>query len=126
MPITKSRFLEVFNAHPFNKWTVFIYKYYSKETKIEDLWLRRLTTWSMMVMFAFGFIFTILKSNEVITEQLYRSVVGTATLIYGIILVSIVLGGFVAVFMKNANIRKIRKKLLLTRKEYNECVKRYL
>ena len=124
--ISKQEFLKVFNAHPFNGWITFFFKYFSAQTKTKDLWVRRILTYSIAIMFFAGFAFTILKSNRIITKDFYHGVVGTVTIIYVVILKFIVLGGFIAVFMKNTNIRRIRKKLGLTKEEYNECVSYYL
>ena len=116
--ITKEQFWAAYNKFQPNGWTKFIFKYFSKSTKNEDKWVKNIFVGVEIGLFLIGMIGTILEWN--------KSAIGIPTIIFGILLVTLVLGGFVAVFMNNFRIRKIRKELGgISKEEYNRLVEIY-
>jgi hypothetical protein len=75
--ITKEQFWKAYNNHPPSGWIKFAYKYFSKETEVKDMKLNRAIMWVLFSLFAIGFIGTITK--------LPRLIIGTVTIVYGII-----------------------------------------
>lgn len=116
--ITKEQFWAAYNKFQPNGWTKFIFKYFSKSTKNEDKWVKNIFVGVEIGLFLIGMIGSILDWS--------KSAVGIPTIIFGILLVTLVLSGFVAVFMNNFRIGKIRKKLGgISKEEYNRLVEIY-
>jgi magnesium-transporting ATPase (P-type) len=116
--ITKEQFWAAYNKFPPNIWTKFIFKYFSKQTKKEDKWLENIFIGVEIVLFLIGMLGAILKWNEL--------AIVVPTIIFGILLAVLVLGGFVAVFMNNFRINKIRKELGgISIEEYNRLAEMY-
>ncbi len=116
--ITKEQFWAAYNKFQPNGWTKFIFRYFSKSTKNEDKWVKNIFIGVEVALFLTGMLGTILEWN--------KSAIGIPTIIFGILLVTLVLGGFVAVFMNNFRIRKIRKELGgISKEEYNRLVEIY-
>jgi hypothetical protein len=111
--VTKKQFISAYNRNLPNGWTKFIFKYFSKETKIKDTWLKKVFFSILIAYFLAGFIMT------AITGETDNKIVGRILLVYGSILIFLVLCGFVAVIMNNIRINKIRKELSLSKEEYN-------
>lgn len=115
--ISKEKFLEVYNKHLPNKWTTFIYRYFSRTTKKEDKWLSRSVYGILIVLFFLGFIGTILK--------VYHTFIGIVTFTFTGILILLVGSTLPALIMNNLRIRKIRKELNLSLNEYEFYVDIY-
>jgi len=116
--ISKEQFWAAYNKFSPNGWTKFIFKYFSKETKLEDKWLKNTFIGVEVTLFLAGMVGTILGWNYV--------AVAIPTFTFGILLAILVLGGFIAVFMNNFRIRKIRKELGgISKIEYNRLVELY-
>jgi len=116
--ISKEQFWTAYNKFPPNGWTKFIFKYFSKETKAEDKWLKNIFIGVELALFFAGMLGTILEWS--------RMAIGIPTITFGILLAILVLGGFVAVFMNNFRIGKIRKELGgISKIEYNRLVELY-
>lgn len=118
LTISKEKFLEVYNSYPPNKFTKFIFKYFSKSTTKKDSWLSRLLKVIFLVLFLTGFVGTIVKAP--------RNFIGTVTIIFALLLVIVVGSLGIAVIINNLRIRKIRKKLGLRIQEYNDLANQYL
>jgi hypothetical protein len=116
--VTEEQFLAVYNKHDPNKWVLFVYRYFSKETKKTDKWLSRIIYSILVSLFILGFGGTIIK--------LGRTFIGTITFIFTGILVLLVGVTFPAFLMNNLRIRKIRKELNLTLNEYEFYANVYL
>lgn len=117
--ISKEQFVEAYNAYPPNRFTKFAFRYFSKEANKEDTWLRKIIVGILLGLFGAGFLGTILN--------LGRSFMGIITYIFTGSIVVLVFGLFLAVFMNNGRIRKIRKKLGgISKYEYNLLVDKYL
>jgi hypothetical protein len=116
--ITKEQFWAAYNKFPPNGWTKFIFKYFSKETKPEDKWLKKIFVGVELTLFLIGFLATAFNFP--------RIVIGISTITFSILLAILVLGGFTAVFMNNFRIGKIRKELGgISKEEYNRLVEMY-
>lgn len=116
--ITKEEFLEAYNKHLPNGWTRFIFKYFSKTTKPNDKWLKNIFIGVEVGLFFLGMLGTILNWSKL--------AIGILTIIFGTLLVILVGGAFIAVFMNNFRIRKIRKELGgISKQEYNRLVELY-
>jgi len=116
--ISKEIFLKVYNSHPANKWTKFIFRYFSKETKQENRWLSKLVTIILLSLFILGFISTILHFNNIF--------MGIVTILFTLILLFVTVSMFIAAMINNVRIKKIRKELKLSIKEYNYYASMYL
>lgn len=117
-PITKEKFLEVYNKHLPNKWTKFAFKYFSLSTKETDRWVSQIFAGILISLFIAGFIGIVANFSK-----LYTSII---TLIMIVLLLSVSILLFGAVIMNNFRIRKIRKILGLSRLEYNAFANLYL
>jgi ABC-type multidrug transport system permease subunit len=117
-PVTKEKFLEVYNKHLPNKWTIFAFKYFSLSTQEEDKWLSQLFTGILIALFVIGFTATVANFSKIFiainVALMAALLVSAAVLLFG------------AFFMNNFRIRKIRKELGITRKEYNLLVGLYM
>jgi hypothetical protein len=117
--ISKEDFLKAYNSFPPNGFIKFCYKHFSKEAEGKDLRLKKTLVTILLSLFGVGFIATVL--------DLPRKIIGTATVIYGIILTVLVLSLFTAVFMNNARIGKIRKALGgISKYDYNLLAEKFL
>lgn len=116
--ITKEQFWAAYNKFPPNGWTKFIFKYFSKETKKEDKWLKNIFMGVEGALFLAGMLGTILEWS--------RLAIGIPTIIFSVLLVILVVSGFAAIFMNNFRIGKIRKELGgISKIEYNKLVEMY-
>lgn len=119
MEITKEQFLTAYYNHPPSGWVKFAFKYFSKSTKPEDMWLSRSLTGLMVVMFLGGFMGTVL--------ELGRPFIGLTTLVLGVALVFVAIVMSVGRTWNNLRIRKIRKELGgVSKYEYNKLADKYL
>jgi len=119
MEITKEQFITAYNKHLPSKWVVFVFKYFSKSTVENDMWLRKIFIGLLTTSFILGFVGTVLKMNSV--------VIGIPTFVFIIILgiLGFIIGnGFI---LNNLRVRKIIKELGgISKYEYNRLSKKYL
>ena len=115
--ITKKQFDEAYGAYPPNKWTRIAFKYFSKSTEKKNMKPSITIVAILGVLFLTGFLGTILNWS--------RAVIGTVTIAYGIILALLVFSLLAAVWMNNARIKKIAKKLGVTLQEYNKLADKF-
>jgi len=119
MNISKEQFIEAYNSFPPNAFPKFAFKYFSKSTKKEDSWLKKIVTGVLISLFLLGFVGTIL--------DLGRPFLAAVTYAFSGMLTVLVLSLFTAVFMNNFRIRKIRKKLGgISKYDYNLLVEKYM
>lgn len=117
--ITKEEFLAAYDKFPPNAWTKTAFRYFSTNTKSEDLWLKRIVQYTLLSLFLGGFIGTIFGWNYVL--------VGIFTLLFGGILVLLSIFMFGAFIMNNLRIKKIRKELGgISKTEYDSLVNLYM
>lgn len=112
MELSKEQFLEVFNKYVPNKYTQFVYKFFSKG----NIFFK----WSFIILgtlFGIGFIGAILQ-NEIIKS--------IATWLFIILLTIIVFGKLVAAFFNNRCINKICKELNITKIQYDRYYNLYI
>jgi hypothetical protein len=118
MDVTKKEFVLAYNEFPPNKWTKFMFKYFSTSTDDKDSWLSRRFAGIEITLFMLGLIGTVLDMNKII--------IGIITLIFLSLLIPLVLSSFTAKIMNNIRIKKIRKKLGgISMKEYDKLVDKY-
>jgi len=115
--ITNEQFDAAYNKHLPSAWIKFAYKYFSKQTEMKNMKLRRILWYILFSSFAVGYIGTIL--------DMPRIIIGSATLIYGIILSTLVLYLFGAVFLNNHRLNKIAKELGVTKREYDSLADKF-
>lgn len=118
--INECEFLSVYNKYPPNWWSKTAYKYFSSSTVGKDLWLRRTFVIIMGILFAVGFVATIITGGEA------RKIIAPPTIIYSILLAVVVLFIFIGVKMNNMRIKRICKELGVKYDEYEFYVKLYL
>jgi len=116
--ITKEEFLKVYNSYPPNNWIKFTFRYFSQMTIKKDKWLKSSMFIILFILFLGGFIGTVLNLSHVhIACMIYPFAAILAS--FGILM-------FGTLIMNNLRIRKIRKKLNITRHEYENFSKMYL
>lgn len=117
--ITKEQFVDAYEKYPPNKWVVFFFRYFSKETIQKDKYLTKILQGSLISLFLLGMIGTILNMNS--------SFIKYVTIIFSLVLGIFVLCAFSAIFLNNYRISKIRKELGgISKVEYNVLVDKYL
>jgi len=112
MNITKEQFDEAYNMYPPNWWTRMAFKYFSKSTERKNMKPSITITVILGVLFMTGMLGTIMKWP--------RAVIGTVTICYMIVLSILVFSLLAAVWMNNARIKKIAKKLGVSLQDYNQ------
>ena len=115
--ILKEEFFTAYNQHLPAKWIKFAYKYFSKETEVKDMKPNKIIIGFLFTFFLVGFFGTVF--------DLARSIILPATLAYSILLAIFVLFLFAASFANNWRLKKIMKKLGVTKVEYNILADRY-
>lgn len=115
--ITKEQFNSAYDKHLPSKWIKFAFKYFSSETIDKNFSIKYSLVYVMLAIFLIGFLGTVLDSPKVI--------IGISTLIYSIILVTLILYLFSAIILNNIRIRKIRKELSVNRYVYDALVSLY-
>lgn len=115
--ITKKQFDTAYNQHLPNWWIKFVFRYFSKDSEKKDLVLSNTLTYTMMALFAIAFFGTIFNVSEVIIKW--------ASIVMSLILVLIGITMFSGFKLNNWRIRKIRKKLGVTKFEYNYLVNKF-
>jgi hypothetical protein len=115
--ITKEEFDAAYNKHLPSGWIKFAYKYFSKETEMKDMAVKKTVVTVLLSLFGLGFLATVLN--------LPNKVVGMFVIPYSILLAVLVLYLFSAVFLNNFRIGKIRRILGVTKWEYNSLVSKF-
>jgi len=115
--ITKKQFNDAYNTYPPSGWIRFAFKYFSKSTEKKNLKPSRTITIILLTLFGLGMWGTI--------QGWPRAVVGTVTLLYGVLLAILVLFLLAAVWSNNARIGKIRRILGVSKWEWNLLVDKY-
>jgi len=115
--ITKRQFDKAYNTHSPNWWIKFVFRFFSKETEKKDLVLSNTLTYIMGGLFAIGFFSTVFNAPEVVVKW--------ATIPLMVILLLIGITMFSGFKLNNWRIRKIRKKLGVTKAEYNALVTKF-
>ena len=115
--ISKEQFDTAYDNHLPNKWIKFAYKYFSKSTERKDFGVKRTVVGVLLGLFLLGMITTILNLSD--------KIVGLFVIPYSILLATLVLYLFSAVFLNNWRIRKIRKELGINKWEYDALVSVY-
>jgi len=118
MTISKEQFMEVYDEYPPNNFIKMAFRYFSLSTAEKDSWVGKTVAIFFILLFILGLLGAILEMGGVF--------IGFITYTFGILLSSFVLSLFAAVFMNNYRIRKIRKKLGVSRNEYNSLASKYI
>lgn len=116
--ISEDEFLHVYLSNPPNKWTKFAFKYFSKSTEPENKWLSRVAQGTLIGLFVLGMLGTILNFS--------RTFQWCVIIPFGLILISIAVIMFGGMIMNNLRIRKICKKLGISKLEYELLVRYYI
>jgi len=115
--ITKKQFDAAYNKSLPSGWIRFAYKYFSKETEKKDMSLRNYLVGILLGLFLLGFFGTVFNASH--------AFIGTATIIYSILLSILVLYLFSAVFLNNRRLKKVMKVLGVSKSEYNWLVNKF-
>jgi len=97
-----------------SKWVSIAFKYFSQSTTDENMKPSKILAAVLFSLFGIGFIGTILNLN--------KSIIGPAIIGYSIILTSLVVFLFAAVFMNNYRLNKIVKELGVSKRQYNSYI----
>jgi len=118
--ITKEQFLAAYNKFPPSGFIKFAFKYFSKNTKPEDKWLKNIFIGVEVTLFLLGMLGTILNWSKL--------AIGIPTITFSILLAILVIYLFTAaIICNNLRIRKIRKELGgISKWEYEALVTKYL
>lgn len=117
MIITKEQFDAAYNQHLPSAWIRIAYRYFSKNTEMINYTPRQIITGILLGLFGLGMLGTILN--------LPHKIIGVFVITYSILLTTLVLYLFSAVFLNNWRIRKIRKILGITKGQYNALVSKF-
>lgn len=116
--ISEEQFLNAYNKYPPNKWIKLAFKYYSLSTLKEDMWVKRITNITLISLFLLGITGAIIG--------LKHTIVAIPTFTLAVFLGFLGIFRFGAFFMNNYRLRKIRKKLQVTKLEYDFLENVYL
>lgn len=118
--ITKEQFLAACNKYPPSGYVKFAFRYFSKSTKPEDMYLKRIVQGVLGGLFLMGFIGTVLNWSSF---YILISIVP-----FSILLAILCIYLFTAaIICNNSRIRKIRKELGgITNAEYDALVSKYM
>lgn len=115
--ITKEQFWEAYNKYPPTEIEEFYFRFFSTNTKPEDRWI----TWVIFGIFFIPFIIGMIGTMANASEAL----IWTSTIALAGLLVPFSLAWIYIWFAHNFRIRKIRKLLGVSRKEYNQLADMY-
>jgi len=115
--ITKRQFDAAYKKHLASKWILFAYKYFSKETEKKNLALKNSLTFFLLGFFLLGFFGTVFNAAP--------AFIGTVTLIYSIVLSTLVLYLLSAVLLNNRRLKRVMKILGVSKSEYNWLVNKF-
>lgn len=115
--ITREQFYAVYDKYPPNWWTRIAFKYFSRSTEKENMKPSLVVSWTLIILFLAGFFGTVFN--------LKHEILWGITVSFAIILATLVLSLFAAVFMNNARLKKVMKELGVTKQEYNWLAEKY-
>jgi hypothetical protein len=115
--ITKEQFKKVYNKHLPNTWTKLAFRYFSTNTVKKDLWLKKIIQGVLIGLFLLGFIGTAFGIEYIF--------VAISTIAFTSILVTLGIFMVGAFIVNNLRIRKIRKKLDISKEEYEKLIDSY-
>jgi len=117
--INYNEFINAYNKYPPNWWIRTVFKYFSKsnETK-KNMKVSNIFTGILIGLFSLGVLGIILNWSD--------KIIGIFTVLYSIILPTLIIFIFIGVWMNNKRIKKIAKLLNITIKEYDLISRRYL
>ena len=108
--ISEEQFLNAYNQNLPNRWTKFSFRYFSTNTVEKDKWVKRIFQYAALGLFGLGFLAIVFNLSFLLSI--------IPVLAFGgiIVAIGIIMGG--GVIMNNLRIRKIRKILDISKKEY--------
>jgi len=115
--ITKKEFDTAYNEHLPSWWIKFVFRFFSKETEKKDLVLSNTLVYTMGGLFSVGFFGRVFNAPEVLVKW--------ATIPLSIILLLIGITMFSGFKLNNWRIGRIRKKLGVTKAQYNYLVNKF-
>lgn len=115
--ITKKEFDAASAKFPAPKWVKFGFKYFSRNTKPKDKWVKKTVTISLVVMFLF---FMVAAFTE-----MSMSIVKYPIILYSVLIFGIAGLMLAAVLVNNARIKKIAKELGISLEDYQALAKEY-
>jgi hypothetical protein len=115
--ITKEQFDAAYNKHLPSGWIKFAFKYFSKSTEQKNMSVKNGVAYVLGGLFVLGLLGTILNVSPVLIEAVIIP--------YSVLLATLVLYLFSAVFLNNFRIRKIRKELGVNSDEYDALLAKY-
>jgi len=115
--ISKIQFDRAYNTYPPNWWIKTVFRYFSEETDKTDLIPKKAIIWILLTLFLSGFISTIIRANPQFTK--------IVTILYAIILLSLIAFLLVGAIMNTHRLSKIIKLLGISKVEYNELVDKF-
>ncbi len=116
--ISKEQFLAVYNKYPISKWSKFSFRYFSYNTLQEDRWLAKIFVGVFMLFFFLGAIGVVFELNKIFT--------GICIILMALVLLSIAIIMNGGAIKENLRIRKIKKELKITKREYDILATCYL
>jgi hypothetical protein len=115
--ISKEQFDTAYNKHLPSKWIKFAYKYFSKETEKKDIVLSNTITYILFSLFIVGLLSTAFK--------LPKPLIGTVTILYSIVLSSLVLYLLSAILLNNRRLKQVMKELGVNKTDYNKLIEKF-
>jgi len=115
--ITKEEFDKAYDQYPPKKWIRLAFKYFSSSTEKKDMKPANTIAYILLGSFVLGLFGTIMKWP--------RAVIGTVTYIFCGILTTLVIFLFAAVKLNNRRLKRVMKKLNVTKQEYNLLVQKF-
>jgi len=102
---------EARDKYPPSKFEKFMFKYWSIDTKAQDLWVRRMFISFELVFFFAGFICVATKNFKIATFP---------TIMFSALLVTLTIPYTIAWCMNRSKVKKIAQYLGISVKEYNQ------
>jgi len=115
--ITKEEFVDAYNQHPPNRYSKFVYKYFSTSTEKEDIKLKNTIRYTLLGVFGVGFVSTVFEWNKIIP---------IATWIYAIGLFGIVFFISGGVLLNTFRLKKISKNFGVSKNQFNVLARKFL
>ena len=115
--ITKEQFDSTTNKHLPSGWVKLAFKYFSNTTESNDLSVKRSVIGLLSGLFFIGFMGTVLNVSRIL--------IMIPTLIYMVLLSSLVIYISSAVILNNIRLKKIMNELGITKEEYNQLINKY-
>jgi hypothetical protein len=115
--MTKEDFLKVYNENLPGNFIVWIFRYFSSSTRPVDQWVSKLAIFILVILFLTGFVGTIIDSDFITS---------LGAILFVVCLVPLCLMLFYGVIANNIRIKKIIKKLDITKVEYDVFASMYI